>query len=882
MFETARGLKDIQVVVSGGVDEISAVTHIDVKNCVQMVNFRVSPDTKRIEKRGGLELLVNLGDGYDVYGYGTYYDASNHFCQLAVTKRYIWRNIAGAGWVNIHTFASPYITHPVKIFEIQKRIYVLTELENVMLLASGSGGTEAVCGIVAPTTLPTVAVAADSTLVDESFAAIGSWADEDAGGGASSIATIDSQSSLRLLCAAASGDIAKRSQTFANFGPELSLDMHIWINTIGIYQDTNYFQFDIYNGRVLAQVRIDKNDMYVYSGQWWVACGITIDQDAWMTFRFYFNTNEVGEEYVAIFKNDWTIGEFIVSQANVGSTGKVILAAYGNTVATDVYIDYIKMGTPAGGNLMGKYRYAIAYERGGNYGGYSNPIKSLIGTITFSTAPGLNDLTITGTYAGDVDRTIVVYCDTGGAGTNTFKWSEDGGVTWNSTLISMAAVNYLNYGIELNWAAVTGHTATNTWTFTCRAMAAVAVHQCVTLSSLPVSGDSQVTLKDIYRTTTNGALYYLAAQIPNAQTTWKDNVPDGALGLAMREDWDIPPVEKFAQWWDDRLWIADADENIVYYSDINFPEAFDLGSRFVSFRVGDQNDKITGIIPYKEYLYVFKRKSIFYIRKKAGGVYGRYLTCKDFGCIAPWSLHEAYGLLMFLSYRGWEVFNGCEGFANLFSLPVDPTIKTIDKSKPDLICAVHNRAYNEMWLSTPDRLLSASALTFVVNYQKGQCFYYFQFHQVPSCLVEACDSAGELKIYMGTRVGYIYTCDTGTQDGTTNIAAYARIPWIKLPIKNMADHFELEFEAPTGITLTSDFYADFQAASVRTTTHTGATPSSADILRKPISDEKSMKVNFKYLSWKFANAQNVGAALKINSCKVFFQDLVRKNKITPD
>jgi hypothetical protein len=136
---------------------------------------------------------------------------------------------------------------------------------------------------------------------------------------------------------------------------------------------------------------------------------------------------------------------------------------------------------------------------------------------------------------------------------------------------------------------------------------------------------------------------------------------------------------------------------------------------------------------------------------------------------------------------------------------------------------------------------------------------------------------------MGTRDGYIYTCDTGTQDGTTNIAAHARIPWIKLPIKNMADHFELEFEAPTGITLTSDFYADFQAASVRTTTHTGATPSATDItLRKPISDEKSMKVNFKHLSWKFSNSENVGAALKINSCKVFFQDLVRKNKITPD
>jgi hypothetical protein len=882
MQESMDGFQIVSLIPTAGVNEVAAVTQLPIGSFVSMVNFRPAKEGRRLEKRNGLEVVADLSAGSSpIYGYATYYDGSSNFCQIAVTGAKIWRKVGSGSWTAIHTWSSA-ITHPVPIHEIHGRIYVLTEIQNKMILADG---TVVQCGISAPATIPTIAAAYDTSVLAEDFAVITDWTSGDTGAGVSSQATFGGKSCLRLLNTGATADAAKRYRTVAGLAPEYSFEFEAYFNTLDTVNATNHFQINIYNGRILFQIRIDKNDIYVQSGLGWVSAAADIIQDRWLSFKVFVDSSEVGEEYCEIFLNDDTLGEFICNQLNTGTPGLTELVLYGKSSATDVYLDYFNMGNVSGGNLNGRFRYAVAYERPGNYGDVSNPIKSLIGAVSFvaGTPGNLNDMTVTGTYTGEKTKTIRVQID--GVGTpNTFKWSDDAGNTWNSTAIYLGTTNDLPWGIVLNWAATTGHTSGDYWEFIASAMSAVAVHQKVSLSSLPVSTDPQVTQKIIYRSSTGGTkIYYQVAKIPNAVTAFVDNIEDDFLGEVMKEDRDIAPLGKFSVWWDDRLWIANAGENMVYHSDIGYPEAFSLAKRYTSVKMGKVHDELTGIVPYGQYLYPFKKKSIYVIRKKASGAYGRNRILGDFGCIAPWSFNEAFGLLTFMSYRGWEVFNGEEGYPSLFSVAIEPTIKTTDPVYYDRLVSITNSANNEIWLSIPNRLAGAAAITAVCNYGMEQCFYYFQFHKTPSWFVEAEDSTGAMCLYMGTTDGYVFKCETGTQDGTTNISARARTSWLKFEIPQNARLIEYEYEAPTGNNWTVNLYGDMQVAAVRTMTLAGDTPSTTDqSIRKPIDGREEVQALAKYISIEFVNAENVGSALKMNALNTFVAETHRKNAFGPD
>jgi len=86
------------------------------------------------------------------------------------------------------------------------------------------------------------------------------------------------------------------------------------------------------------------------------------------------------------------------------------------------------------------------------------------------TGAGLNDLTITGynanTSSGEIGRSYKVQID--GTGTpDTFKWSRDGGNNWKETGVAITGSSQTLEGdIAVTFAATTGHTNGNAWTFT--------------------------------------------------------------------------------------------------------------------------------------------------------------------------------------------------------------------------------------------------------------------------------------------------------------------------------------------------------------------------------------------------------------------------------
>lgn len=85
-----------------------------------------------------------------------------------------------------------------------------------------------------------------------------------------------------------------------------------------------------------------------------------------------------------------------------------------------------------------------------------------IGTPTFS-GTGNDDITISGNYNGVWTNTLRIEIDSTG-GTDTFRWSKDGGTIWEASSINCSTSDILLAdGIYVRWAAVTGHVLNDYW-----------------------------------------------------------------------------------------------------------------------------------------------------------------------------------------------------------------------------------------------------------------------------------------------------------------------------------------------------------------------------------------------------------------------------------
>ena len=88
--------------------------------------------------------------------------------------------------------------------------------------------------------------------------------------------------------------------------------------------------------------------------------------------------------------------------------------------------------------------------------------KSSLVLISFN-GTGLNDLALSGTYTGRVQREYRVEIDSDGS-PNRFKWSNDDGSTWEVQGVAITgATQTLENGIIVTFGATTGHTVGDYW-----------------------------------------------------------------------------------------------------------------------------------------------------------------------------------------------------------------------------------------------------------------------------------------------------------------------------------------------------------------------------------------------------------------------------------
>jgi len=425
-IEAIKGLKESpEIKLNQGIDELAPVTDVGFNRVLQMDNWRVSEDGERCEKRDGVTEIAGPSTfgAKDVFGYHTYYDATPAFCQLVITEEAVWRKVGAASWASIHTWAST-LAHPVKVLDIQGKQIIVTEIENIMILPAG---TKVQLGISAPTTLPTIAAEYLELDLDEDCADISDWVAADAASGASTQITFDSKTTFKFLTTGSSGDIARRRYDLAQIGADYTFETSLYFDEFGIVSDTDYFEINIYNGRILFRLRVDAQGVYVYDGVNWktvlgrrirvrtdkprlrkrIAMSPRLDEeydyreeeeiwfdgpcplavkDTWKTLKIAVNSSDPDNETCEVFVDEKSMGEHPCGNKDTTNPGRVELAAYGSTIATIVYTDWIKLKSAdiKTGNLKGTYRYAIAYARSGNYPNESNHIKAVVGTATYT------------------------------------------------------------------------------------------------------------------------------------------------------------------------------------------------------------------------------------------------------------------------------------------------------------------------------------------------------------------------------------------------------------------------------------------------------------------------------------------------------------------
>lgn len=917
MLENVQGLKALPVPVNGGVDEISPADQLKPEDALKMTNWRLSKDGKRVQKRAGLQEEVTAF-GQDIYGYATYYNSTPAFCQIAVLEGKVQRKVGAAAWADLYSFSSN-IDHTVKVSEIQDKQFIITEKGSRVVLADGNARQ---IGITAPTTVPTAVAAYAGTTTPpleedmdyaDQAAMDAAWADDDTGSGASTLVSGSDPDSvpgpdadqkyMRLYTGTTINSHARRYRTATLPIPAVyAAEFNTYFDDLSDAGAGSGFLVSIDNGVFILRLWISKDGAWLKprSDIFQRIFSETVPTNKWIKWNVTVDGTDVRDVKVNLYCTYDSLikatGEVAAYFADTENDGRVQLqtVCLFPTRPTDAYVDNFEIRSEAsdGARITGLYRYAVSFVRTGDYGCESNPIKSSIGTVTF-TGAGVNDMTVDSEseYTGGVSKTLRVRVKTAASPQDTIQWSDDGGQSWKGE-IKLSSKVHLGYGITVNFATITGHTATNYWEIPCNACSAISTLQEITVSSIPTSSDEQVTARKLYRTTANGSKFYYLTTIYDRATTTQfvDNFPDALLGDEMEEDRDLftsasSTIGRFAEWWDNRLWVADHSENLIYYSAVRtggpVPEEFSLDTRFIPVGRGDQDEAITAMKAYKDALYVFKRNDIYVIQKTSLG-YSPYHLNSDVGCIADNCVEEVNDFLMFPSERGLELYDGVKPYAPGFSVAVDTTFRTADPSYYKFMTIAHDKEFNEVWLSIPSRLSGAAAITIVWNYIQNK-FYFFQFYKTPSWIGRCKDSTGKSVLKMGTRDGYLLLCDYGTADHTTAITATYRKGWIDMQAHGIARLIQTSFELPTDKTLTINVYKDMDKDVFRTASLTGVTPAATDIeLRRIIGDKSELGVRARWVSIEYVNAEDCGGDCKLNECVVYLRPEIVKNKTYAD
>jgi len=185
------------------------------------------------------------------------------------------------------------------------------------------------------------------------------------------------------------------------------------------------------------------------------------------------------------------------------------------------------------------------------------------------------------------------------------------------------------------------------------------------VNNYPISNNLRIGL---YRIKNAGTIYYLVEELPNfsgaSTQQYIDDIADSSLTIELVlpiTDRSLPPKGKYITTHQNLLIVAGnyEDRNLVYWSDIDFPEYFPSGA---NFEIMDTvaGDVITGVISSGPYLAIGKTRSMRLMSGTLGDSnYRNDLLTQDIGCIAHSTLTEGDGIIYYWSDKGpYMIVNG--------------------------------------------------------------------------------------------------------------------------------------------------------------------------------------------------------------------------------
>ena len=320
----------------------------------------------------------------------------------------------------------------------------------------------------------------------------------------------------------------------------------------------------------------------------------------------------------------------------------------------------------------------------------------------------------------------------------------------------------------------------------------------VGLTNIPVSTDSQVTQRNIYRQGGGLGQWRLIHTInDNTTTTYVDTLPDNQVtGQVLTVFRDPPQVFKSIITHKERVWGLGTltDPSIVYYS--NYEEPWGFNDETGNLTVGENsfNDIGIGLGTTGSVLAVFKSETLYAV---FGDADSNFISSKiaDVGFTSLNSIFSAYGISGGLSRQGFYVWDGSSAPQNISDGNFQQSnIKSVISGLTSADFAVATTfVYDRMTclsLPTLDRTYiydSRSSQWYILSWSCDQA--YFQLNGQYSVIASNIHSVGELDQWfaspqdLGSNV-LAYGISKISDSGTINATKTYRYLQMQAPVQN--------------------------------------------------------------------------------------------------
>jgi hypothetical protein len=219
-------------------------------------------------------------------------------------------------------------------------------------------------------------------------------------------------------------------------------------------------------------------------------------------------------------------------------------------------------------------------------------------------------------------------------------------------------------------------------------------------TNIPVSTDPNVVKRTLYRTVSNGEIfYYLTTIDDNTTTTYEDHNFDEALGDELDENKIAPPNCDFvAEMGGVMFYIGlSSDKSKIAYSTQGYPYYVPALNRL---EVGTGKDKFTGVLRAENTLLLFKANEIWALMGVDATTFTIQCLSPRIGCVNGDTLQLLSGYCFFVSNRGLEVMTTGGQFLSPTLTDDVPNIRIVTSSTSCTSAVSAER--NQYWLMNPN------------------------------------------------------------------------------------------------------------------------------------------------------------------------------------